>query len=135
MGEDTLRETPVAKASEVRDQGWRGRVETSRGSFDRARCSWSVSSRLEAGHGSTLDSAARRCTPSKRRGPSHSYGVVVLLAVAAIFTLVFVFAVGAGVALAAGAAAAARWGLERRRWDASSREGSERKLDESGRKP
>src|SRR4051812_39043936 len=107
MGEDTLRETPVAKASESKIKvgagEWKPPEEPSTelappGAFEPP----GGGARVDFGFGDT------KVHTFEAKGPfAFVLAVVVLLAIAAIFTLVFVFAVGAGVALAAGAAGAA----------------------------
>ena len=86
MGQDTLRETPVAKASEPKIKVGARRVEASRGGFDRAGCSWTrvrAAARMAARLGSTLDSATRSVHTFEAKGPfAFLLAIVVLLAVA-----------------------------------------------------
>ena len=135
MGEDTLRETPVAKASDhkikVGGDEWKAPAEPSTelaapGAFeppaDRAR--------VDFGFGGA------RVHTFQVKGPfAFLLALVVLLAVGAIFTLVFVFAVGAGAALAAGTAVAAALGYGVAKVGRLLSGGRRRELDSARREP
>src|SRR5437762_10258571 len=96
--EDTLRETPVAKASESKIKVGAGEWKTPDqpstelappGAFEPPV---SGGARVDFGFGDA------KVHTFEAKGPfAFVLAVVVLLAIAAIFTLVFVFAVGAGV--------------------------------------
>jgi hypothetical protein len=111
MGQDTLRETPVAKASDpkikIGSGEWKAPEAPSTELVPMAsREPPEGGARVDIGFGEA------RVHTIEAKGPvAFLLAVVVLLAVAAIFTLVFVFAVGAGVAIAAGAAVAAALGV------------------------
>lgn len=135
MSEDTLRETPVSKASEPRikvgSDDWKAPPEGTStelappGAFEPPVSG----AKLDFGFGDA------RVHTFEAKGPlALVLAVVVLLAVAAIFTLVLVFAVGAGAALAAGTAVAAVLGFGVAKVSRLLSGGRRQELDERGRK-
>jgi hypothetical protein len=111
MGQDTLRETPVAKASDPKIKVGGGEWKAPEAPSTELA---PMASREPPEGGARVDFGfgEGRVHTFEAKGPmALLLAIVVLLAVGAIFTLVFVFAVGAGAATAAGAAVAAALGV------------------------
>jgi len=135
MRQDTLRETPAAKASEPKIKVGAGEWKPPEEASTELARAGSVEppgggARVDFGFGDA------KVHTFEAKGPfAFLLAIVVLLAVAAIFTLVFVFAVGAGVALAAGAAGAAALGIGAAKVGRLLSGGQRRTLDDGSRKP
>jgi hypothetical protein len=135
MGEDTLRETPVAKASDphinVGKDGWQ---PPRKPSVAMVRPDGSEppqnGARIDFGFGQG------RVHTFEAKGPLAFFlGVLVLLVIGVSVALMFVFAVGAGAAIAAGAAVAAALGMGAARLRRRLSGGKSRELHDRRRVP